>query len=118
MEATPLAQKNGSFQADFIWVLHLAFMAFNVIAPFTESRLLLTYHAIFMPFLYMHWITNDDTCALTLLERKLRGVPSSESFFHKLVSPVYKFQSLNVNVLVWTLSYVLWVITMVRLFRE
>lgn len=99
--------------ADLIKLLHVAFIGLNIVAPFTNSPDLLRYHVVIMPFLYLHWITNDDTCALTLLETRLRGVPNRQSFFHSLVSPVYKFRASNV---VWVLSLVLWIVSMVRYF--
>lgn len=99
--------------ADLVKVLHTAFVFLNVVAPFSTSQDLLRYHVVIMPFLYLHWITNDDTCALTLLETRLRGVPNHQSFFHSLVSPVYKFRASNV---VWFLSLVLWIVSMVRFF--
>jgi hypothetical protein len=99
--------------ADLIKILHAAFTFVNLLAPFLDSQDLLRYHVVIMPFLYLHWITNDDTCALTLLETRLRGVPNRQSFFHNLVSPVYKFRASNV---IWILSLTLWIISMVRYF--
>lgn len=99
--------------ADFVRCLHGAFVALNVIAPLSPYPELWRYHALVMPFLYLHWITNDDTCALTLLERKLRGVSCDDSFFHSLVSPVYKFKA---GTFIWFASLVLWIISMVRYF--
>lgn len=100
--------------ADGVRLAHWAFAILNVIAPFTASEALWRYHAITMPFLYLHWITNDDTCALTLLESKLRGVPSSDSLFHQVVAPVYNFDA---GVFVWVVSIGLWIVSMVRFFR-
>lgn len=99
--------------ADVIKILHAAFAFLNVMAPFSDSQDLLRYHAVVMPFLFLHWITNDDTCALTLLETRLRGIPKRQSFFHNLVGPVYKFRA---TTLVWVLSLVLWIVSMVRYF--
>lgn len=100
--------------ADVIKILHAAFAFLNILAPFSGSQDLLRYHAVVMPFLYLHWITNDDTCALTLLETRLRGCPNRESFFHNLVSPVYKFRATTI---VWVLSLALWIVSMVRYFN-
>jgi len=99
--------------ADIIKILHAAFVILNVVAPFSDSQDLLRYHVVVMPFLYLHWITNDDTCALTLLETHLRGCPNRESFFHNLVSPVYKFRATTI---VWLFSLALWIVSMVRYF--
>lgn len=97
------------------WVvsaLHWAFVIFMAWAPFSSNRTALVMHALVTPFLWLHWILNDDTCALTLLEKKIRGLEDdSHSFFYALVSPVYKVRDADVRVACWVASIVLWLIT-------
>jgi len=98
--------------AGLVSVLHTAFVLFMIWAPFSSNRTALVLHLTITPFLWIHWILNDDTCALTLLEKKLRGCDDSSSFFYALVSPVYKVRDADVRSASWLLSVVLWLVTL------
>jgi hypothetical protein len=100
--------------ATLVCALHWLFVAFMVVAPFTSSRPALVLHAIVTPFLWVHWALNDDTCALTLLEKRLRGVDDGDSFFHAVVSPVYKIRDGDVRALCWAASALLWAVTLTK----
>ena len=104
--------------AGLISALHWAFVLFMAWAPFSSSRTALVLHLIVTPFLWLHWLLNDDTCALTLLEKQVRGLQDdSKSFFYALVSPVYKVRDRDVRVTAWMLSVALWLVTLSRVGR-
>lgn len=94
--------------------LHCAFVLFMAWAPFSGNRVALVMHLLLTPFLWVHWLCNDDTCALTVLERRLRGVDDDDSFFYALVSPVYKVRDDMVRWVAWLASVVLWLVTLSR----
>lgn len=75
--------------AKFVRVLHYLFMAFMVLTPFVGNELMLSYHFITVPFLLLHWIMNNDTCALTLMESKLLGLPEAQTFTGSVIKPIY-----------------------------
>lgn len=100
--------------ATLVWLAHVALVAFAVWAPFSGNDRAIAAHFVMTPFLWLHWSLNDDTCALTLLEKKLRGVEDSTSFFHNLVSPVYKIRDEHVRVLAWGASVGLWLVSASR----
>ena len=78
----------------FVNVIHTLFVAFILIAPFSNIELLLTYHFIIVPFLWIHWYTNNDVCALTLIESKLRGIENtSDTYIGSIINPIYKIQN-------------------------
>ena len=104
--------------ANVCWVLHMLFLLWVLIVPFTNNEPMLVLHLIVMPFLWFHWWLNDDTCALTLMERHLRGVESEESFFHSLVSPVYKIKDKDLRTVSWVLSVALWLITVSKVLKR
>lgn len=106
------------FLANVCWLLHVLFSLWVVITPFTNNEPMLVLHLFIMPFLWFHWALHDDTCALTLAERYLRGVEAKESFFHNLVSPVYKIQDEQMRSFSWTVSVVLWLITLYKVTRR
>lgn len=104
--------------AALVGALHLALVAFVVWAPFSGSDAALALHFFLVPFLWLHWALNDDTCALTLLESRLRGVDASESFVHRVVSPVYKIRDEHARLVAWGASAGLWLVTATRVARD
>lgn len=100
-----------SLAGTVIWVLHMLLVCFVALAPFSGERWALVLHFLTVPFLWIHWLLNDDTCALTMLEKAVRGVDDSQSFFYSVVSPVYKVKDDTLRSWCWALSGVLWAIT-------
>jgi hypothetical protein len=75
-------------------IIHTLFIVFVLLAPFSNIEILLTYHFIIVPFLWVHWYTNNDVCALTLIESKLRGIENtSDTFIGSIINPIYKIQN-------------------------
>ena len=72
-----------------ISLLHIAIVIFVIFTPFCYSEELLSIHFMLILLLYMHWISNNDDCSLTLAEKYLRGVDDSESFTSRLIKPIY-----------------------------
>lgn len=104
--------------AALVSLLHWAFILFMLWAPFSSSRTALVLHLLVTPFLWVHWLLNDDTCALTLLEKKMRGLSDDgSSFFYALVSPVYKVRDGDMRVACWVASVALWLVTLSRVSR-
>ncbi len=105
-----------------ITILHIIFVLFVVVVPFTSSNYLLMMHAVFIPFLLFHWLLNDNTCALTMLERKLRkeitGKDCDECITCKLIEPVYDFRKNyeTFTVIIYTITIGLWLISVGKLY--
>ena len=91
-----------------IFLLHILICAWALVAPFSSKEAKLSYILI-MPVVAIHWMTNDQSCCLTLLESKLRGVGTTESFIHKLVTPVYNAPEETTAVLVWAYVIASWI---------
>jgi hypothetical protein len=100
--------------AALVSAVHVALVAFVVVAPFSENPTALVLHLVGVPFLWLHWLLNDDTCALTVLERAVRGVDARDSFVHAIVSPVYKIRDDTVRRACWVGSLALWLVTVSR----
>ena len=77
----------------FITLLHIFFILFVIITPFLSSNYLLLLYTLTIPFLILHWLCNDNTCVLTIVERKLRGKERDDKdcFTCRLIEPVYDF---------------------------
>jgi hypothetical protein len=104
-----------SFAANMVWVLHALIVIAAVTVPFSDDDSLLAAYVFLIPFLWAHWLLNDDTCALTALECRLRGLESNgESFIYKVVSPVYKIRNAQVKTLARWGSVALWCLAVYR----
>ncbi len=70
---------------------------FVVITPFTNSNYFLFMHAFVVPFIMFHWVINNNTCCLTVLEQsikeKITGKPvdKNDCVAYKIVAPIYDF---------------------------
>jgi hypothetical protein len=100
-------------------LLHILFVIFVVVAPFAGSNYFLMLHAVFIPFIIIHWIFNDNTCVLTIIERNLKRklygkIDEDECITCKLIEPVYDFKKnyAKFSAIIYTITILLWVITM------
>lgn len=86
-----------------IQILHLMFLIFIVTVPFLNVPWQVT--AIYISTslsLLVHWLLNDNTCFLTLLESKLRNIEPEHSFMYSLVSPVYSIHETTLSTIAYT----------------
>lgn len=89
--------------------IHVIVLAWALISPFSKWKFLRVSYVIFAPFLMLHWILNNDTCALTAMECAFRGLDDcSESYVYRIVSPVYKISDSTARAVAWTFTVVAW----------
>lgn len=108
--------------ANVIWVVHLFVIIFVICVPIVDSPYLLLLHTIFIPFLMLHWVTNNNTCVLTTTEKYLRNVKTKEEeedcYTCKLVNPIFDFKKNHVDAstLIYAVTFGAWLVSVVRLF--
>jgi hypothetical protein len=107
---------------DLIVGLHIIFVLFVVLTPFFGNNYLLMLHGIVVPFMMLHWVLNDNSCALTIIEKSMReqlyGVAnSSECFTCRLIEPVYDFKNNyeSLSNIIYTVTLGLWFISVYKL---
>jgi hypothetical protein len=114
-----------------IRLIHTLILIFIGTAPFFGGEYFLSIHFLVIPFIMLHWVTNQTVCALTEMEKLVRGtrddeqtffgqiftpIYKSETFIGKLVRPVFEFKDAETEELVvWVGITLLWVITLIRL---
>ena len=104
--------------ADFVRALHVLLVLYMIWAPlFADTMQLMLVEAGFI-LLFFHWILNNDACALTLLEQKLRGVEKSESFVQSVVGPVYGVSNTQAGRVVWIIALALFFYGLFRLCKR
>lgn len=80
--------------AGIIRIIHILVRIFILATPFFGGDYLLSLHFLIIPFIMLHWITNQTVCALTELERLARGgCESKNTFFGQVFEPIYKNES-------------------------
>lgn len=108
---------------NFISLLHIFFVLFVVGVPFLNSNYFLLLHAILVPFVMLHWVLNNNTCALTVLEKKLRqNISGKENVDDdcitcKLIEPVYDFKNnyKTFSIIIYLATTILWLISVSKL---
>lgn len=109
-----------------IALLHIIFVIFVVVTPFLNSNYFLFIHLIFIPFLILHWICNDNTCVLTIVERKLRKQMAGNEYNDedcitcKLIEPVYDFRKnyKTFSIIIYTITIMLWLLSAGKLYYK
>jgi hypothetical protein len=117
--------------AGIIQCIHILVRIFIIATPFFGGDYFLSLHFLIIPFIMMHWATNQSVCVLTELERLVRGgcesndtffgkvmnpIYKSESFVGRLVAPFYTFEDKETETLaVWVCLTGLWLITLYKL---
>lgn len=80
------------FTADLIYIAHLFTLLFIILVPFSSNQKLLTIEFAALLTIMFHWITNNQVCCLTEMEKILRNETDDDrTFFGKLIGPVYTF---------------------------
>ena len=108
-----------------IRMLHILLVSFIIVVPFTRSNYFLLFHAVVVPFIIMHWLLNNNMCALTLMEQVLRKsiygeAKSDECITCKLIEPVYDFKN-NYKArtrFIYTAVILLWAIGLGRIYYK
>jgi len=102
---------------NIIFAIHLAFFISMFIVPFTGRTQHLEFYSLLVPFLFFHWTTNDDTCALTQLEVWLTGKTKYETFMGKVMSPIYNVDDHAASYFIKVAFFFLWLVVQFRLGR-
>jgi hypothetical protein len=106
-----------------IIISHIIIVLFVILTPFTKSNYLLFMHSFILPFIMLHWVSNNDICALTALEKHIRKKLSENNtdldcFTCRIINPVFNFDKKYENKFNYTVMIVLWIITLYKLHRK
>ena len=102
---------------NIVFIIHVLLFVSMMIIPFTNNTRNLEAYSIIVPFIFFHWSINDDTCVLTQIEMYVTKNDKHESFFGRLMGPIYKMDNTQTNNLIKTLMFFLWLLVQYRLKR-
>jgi len=110
---------------NIITIFHILFVAFIVITPFTKHTQMLLLHFIIVPFVMLHWYTNNNTCVLTLMERKIKEKNNikfdpNDCFTCKIIHPIYDFKKnyKQRSMFIYLITIILWLLTVRALYKK
>ena len=116
-----------------IQIIHILIRIFILATPFIGGDYFLSMHALTIPFVMLHWATNQTVCALTEMEKLVSGKKDDDTFFGQIFIPIYKNESFVGTILkpIYTVKdkdeekrlvlvglTLLWFITLYRLSRS
>lgn len=106
-----------------ITLVHILFVLFIVLTPFFNSTYFLLLHAIVVPFVVIHWVLNDNTCCLTMMEKYLKKqiygqVDENDCITCKIIEPVYDFKKnySTFSKIIYTITISLWLFGVSKLY--
>ena len=108
-----------------ISLLHIIFIIFVIFTPMTKSNYFLTLHSVFLPFLMVHWVLNDNNCVITIVEKQIKkntyGIKYNEDddcITCKLIEPVYDFKKNNEQKakFIYSITTILWFVSLIKLY--
>jgi hypothetical protein len=97
-------------------------------APLQNNNYLLFAHSIFVPFMVAHWIMNDNTCVLSVVEIAMRKklakqkgtveIDRNDCYMCRLIDPIYEFKKNNSSygTLIYSTTFIMWIISTARLY--
>jgi len=108
-----------------ILICHLIIILFVVLTPLSDSNYLLFMHSIIIPFIIFHWVTNNNMCSLTLVEKEIRkkinkNYNNNDCFTCKIIEPVYDFKN-NHNKrrkFIYSATIFLWFVSITKLYLK
>ncbi len=102
----------------FVQFMHLLGILFIVAVPFQDEVNWLVVHVSACLSIFTHWLANDNTCFMSLVEAKLRGIPKDHSFIHSMVAPIYDMNKEQTCYLTYFLLFCLMSISLYKIFTS
>jgi hypothetical protein len=106
-----------------IMLCHFIVVCLVVGVPFFGNNYLLVMHAICVPFIMLHWVINDNTCVLSVIELEIRKklkmpVDKKACFTCQLIDPIYDFKANNEDwsEYIYIFTTLLWLTSVYKLY--
>jgi hypothetical protein len=100
---------------NIIFLIHTLIFITSLVVPFTSNVNWLKMYSVIIPFVFYHWAINDDTCALTILESRLTGTEEKNTFFGRLMGPIYTIDNETSDQVVKSILFSLWLLVQFKL---
>lgn len=95
-----------------IQLIHLLLCIAIITGPFViKNRYFLKVYVLCVMLIVFHWVINNDTCVLTVIESWISGKPSDQTFIGRIVKPIYNIK----NTQIMNVTLILLLIALIRL---
>ena len=101
--------------ADLILYTHSLISSSVLLIPFFADTELILLNIFFMMLIAVHWILNNNICALTVIEKILRNTrDDEETFFGRVFGKIYSLG--NDSHMYWIVLGCLFLISLIKIF--
>ena len=109
-----------------ISVLHVLVILFVLLVPFSDNDALMFLHILVVPFIIIHWLTNNNKCCLSTAEKHIRKIAhgtksnTKDTFIYQFIAPIYDFNKNyeSYSAFIYIVTVLLWSISMINLGRN
>ena len=78
----------------------------------------LTLCFVVVGLIMFHWITNNDKCALTILQSMIENKEEKDTFLGKIISPIYNVNKTKQGQIIWMCTNLLFLIIALMLHKK
>jgi len=83
-------------------------------------------HILVVPFIIIHWLTNNNKCCLSTAEKHIRKIAhgtksnTKDTFIYQFIAPIYDFNKNyeSYSAFIYIVTVLLWSISMINLGRN
>lgn len=98
-----------------VQLVHFIGIIWMIIIPFQDEVNLLVVHVSASLSILIHWLANDNTCFLSMVEAKIRGIPKNSGFIHSLIAPIYDMNKIQINCFAYAALFLLAIISIYKI---
>jgi len=106
-----------------IKIIHILLILMTIIIPLLNSNYFLVLHIVILPFIFIHWIADDNTCSIVLMEKKLRELlnkENNECISAKIIEPIYDLPKIysKISYMIYLFAILLWLLSIMSLLKK
>ena len=98
-----------------IQILHILVILYVLMGPFIQEPLNMFLYLLIIPFLVLHWVFNNNSCALTIMEAKMRNIPLDQGFIYRVITPIFKINHLKLSTAIYMVTIFLWIWVVIKM---
>jgi hypothetical protein len=106
------------FLSFLIQAFHILVILFVLFAPLVNHVPILILHITFVIGLLFHWYGNSDVCCLSVLEGFITGTHYTDTFIHRVISPIYSIDDMTLNSLIHCTTWILLFFSVFKLYHN
>lgn len=98
-----------------IKILHISIIIFIIYGVFSNNYDILLINFALLTSILVHWVLNNDTCALTIIEKMITGNEDKDTFIYSLVSPIYNIDDTELSKIIKMITILIYGMTSLKL---